>query len=149
MNRSDPIRLWLARGLIAAVLLWNVQAAAVFLVGPAAIAASFELRGATSAAVVRGIGLLFLMLNVPYVVALLHPIRHRVSLYEAVAMQTIGLIGESLILRSLGGGHPVAAASISRFIAFDAAGLVALLAAAWVTRYRSRGLDTAPLVRDT
>jgi hypothetical protein len=28
-------------------------------------------------------------------------------------------------------------------------GLVALLAAAWVTRYRSRGLDTAPLVRDT
>jgi len=134
MNRSDLIRLWLARGLIAAVLLWNVQAAVVFLAAPAASAAGFELRGATAAAVARGIGLLFLMWNVPYVVALLHPIRHRVSLYEAVAMQTIGLIGESLILRSLGGGYPVAAASVSRFIAFDGVGLVALLVAVWVTR---------------
>ena len=59
-------------------------------------------------------GVLFLMWNVPYAVALWHPVRHRVSLYEAVAMQTIGLIGESLILWSLGGAHPVAAGSVTR-----------------------------------
>ena len=78
-------------------------------------------------------GVLFLMWNVPYAVALWHPVRHRVSLYEAIAMQTIGLIGESLILWSLGGAHPVAAGSVTRFIAFDGVGLIALSAAALVT----------------
>jgi len=130
----DLPRLWLARALIAAVFLWNVQCAVAFLAAPATYAAGFELSGPAGAATVRGIGVLFLMWNVPYFVALLHPGRHRVSLYEAVAMQAIGLIGESLILWSLDGGHPVAAASVSRFIAFDGVGLVALLPAAWFTR---------------
>jgi len=71
---------------------------------------------------------------VPYFVALLHPIRHRVSLYEAVAMQAIGLAGESLILRSLAGEHPVAAGSMGRFIAFDGVGLGLLALALWITK---------------
>ncbi len=48
-----------------------------------------------------GMGVLFLMWNVPYAVALWHPLRHRISLYEALAMQAIGLLGESLIYLSL------------------------------------------------
>ena len=66
------------------------------------------------------------MWNVPYAVALWHPVRHRVSLYEALAMQAIGLAGESLILLSCLRRCVVARASIGRFILFDAAGLVLL-----------------------
>lgn len=134
MFRPATTRLWVGRLLIGIVLLWNVQCAAAFMIVPATYAPGFELSGAAGAAAVRGIGLLFLMWNVPYAVALWHPVRQRVSLYEAVAMQTIGLIGESLILWSLAGGHSPAAANVARFIAFDGAGLVLLLLAAWVTR---------------
>ena len=120
--------------LIGSVLFWNVQCALAFLFAPATFAPGFELSGAAGAAAVRGMGVLFLMWNVPYAVALWHPVRYRVSLYEAITMQAIGLIGESLILWSLGGAHPVAAGSVTRFIAFDGAGLVLLVLAVWVTR---------------
>ncbi len=127
-------RLWLARGLIAAVFLWNVQCAVAFLAAPATYAPGFELNGPAGEAAVRGLGLLFLMWNVPYFVALLHPVRRRVSLYEAIAMQAIGLVGESLILWALPVAHPVAQAAVTRFVAFDGSGLILLLAAAWVMR---------------
>jgi hypothetical protein len=134
------VRLWLGRLLIVVVLFWNVQCAIAFLVAPASFAPGFELSGAAGEAAVRGIGVLFLMWNVPYAVALWHPVRRRVSLYEAITMQAIGLIGESLILWSLGGAHPAAAGSVTRFIVFDGAGLALLILAAWVTR----GLPALP-----
>ena len=134
MSRTVIVRLWFGRLLIGTVLLWNVQCALAFLVAPATFAPGFELSGAAGEAAVRGMGVLFLMWNVPYVVALWQPVRHRVSLYEAVAMQTIGLLGETLILWSLAGGHPLVAGSITRFIAFDGAGVVLLGLAAWITR---------------
>jgi hypothetical protein len=97
-----------------------------FLMAPDTYALGFELSGEAGAAAVRGIGLLFLMWNVPYAVAFWHPVRHRISLYEALAMQAIGLLGESLIFLSLPATHLAARASIARFIAFDAAGLLLL-----------------------
>jgi hypothetical protein len=129
--RASRWRIWLARACIGLVLAWNVQCAVAFLVAPATYASGFELNGDAGSAAVRGIGLLFLMWNVPYAVALWHPVRHRVSLYEALAMQAIGLLGESLIFLSLSAAHSAARASLARFIAFDAAGL-ALLALAWL-----------------
>jgi hypothetical protein len=128
------MRLWPARILIAAVVAWNVQAALVFLLRPEVYAPGFQVSGEAGEAMVRGLGVLFLMWNVPYLVALWHPVRHRVSLYEACAMQTIGLAGESLIYLTLSPELAVARASVGRFILFDATGLVALLAAAWLTR---------------
>jgi hypothetical protein len=116
------------------VILWNVQCAVAFLAAPRTYAPGFELSGLPGEAMVRGLGVLFLMWNVPYFVALLHPVRHRTSLYEAVAMQAIGLVGESLILWTLGAGHHLVSSTLLRFIAFDGAGLVALLVAVWVTR---------------
>jgi hypothetical protein len=136
------MRVWLSRLLIAAVLIWNVQCALAFLISPVPYAASFEVSGEQGEAILRGIGVLFLMWNVPYAVALWHPVRYRVSLYEALAMQSIGLLGESLILLTLPSVHFLARASIVRFIRFDAAGLLLLLAAAWLTsasRGRQRG----------
>jgi hypothetical protein len=123
---------------IAVVLIWNAQCAIAFLVAPATHAAGFELSGAAGEAAVRGIGVLFLMWNVPYAVALWHPVRHRVSLYEALAMQAIGLLGESLILLSIPAALALARASISRFILFDAAGLALLIVALALTRAHSQ-----------
>ena len=134
-GHSTPgsLRLWVARVLIGAVILWNVQCAVAFFAAPATYAPGFELNGPAGEAMVRGLGVLFLMWNVPYIVALLHPVRHRTSLYEAVAMQAIGLAGESLILWTLGTGHSVVSDTVLRFIAFDGAGLLLLVVAVWVT----------------
>jgi len=130
---SGSVRLWVGRVLIGAVILWNVQCAIAFLAAPGTYAPGFELSGPAGEAMVRGLGVLFLMWNVPYVVALLHPVRHRTSLYEAVVMQAIGLAGESLILWALGAGHSAVNRTLLRFIAFDGAGLVLLALAVWVT----------------
>jgi hypothetical protein len=74
------------------------------------------------------------MWNVPYVVAVINPVKYRISLYEAIAMQCIGLVGESLILWGIPQKHIVLRASIWRFIFFDGAGLIALVIAAWIIR---------------
>lgn len=132
----NNLRIWFSRCLIGIVLLWNVQCALVFIWNPEAFAPSFELSGAPGAGMVRGMGVLFLMWNVPYAIALLDPVRRRLSLYEAIAMQTIGLLGESLILWGLPGEHLIVRQTVLRFIAFDGSGLLLLLLAAWVTRAR-------------
>lgn len=124
----------LARVLIGAVFLVNVQCALAFLLWPEKFAPSFETGGAAGEAMVRGLGVLFLMWNVPYAVALWHPIRHRDFLIAALAMQAIGLLGETLIYASLPVTSAILRASILRFIIFDGLGLLALLAAAWLVR---------------
>jgi hypothetical protein len=132
------VRLWLSRGCIAIVFFVNVQCAAAFIVSPGAFAPSYELSGAVGAATIQAIGVLFLMWNVPYAMALWHPVRHCLSLWEAIIMQAIGVIGELLLLISLPGGHQVLHSSIERFILFDGMGLVLLLAAAFIV-YRPNG----------
>jgi len=124
----------LARILIGIVFLWNLQCAIAFLFWPDRYISSFQLSGGAGVAMLQGLGVLFLMWNVPYAVALWNPTRHRLSLYEAVVMQAIGLIGESFILWNLPTGYNLARASITRFILFDAAGLLSLVVAAYVTR---------------
>jgi hypothetical protein len=116
------------------VILFNLQAAVVFLLWPERYGPGLELEGAVGDAMLRGLGLLFVMWNVPYAVALWHPIRQRISLYEALAMQTIGLVGEAIIYNSLPITHALLRASILRFIGFDVLGLVLLAVAAWITR---------------
>jgi hypothetical protein len=128
------MKLWLARIWIGAVLFFNVQCAVLFLWKPEAFAPSFELAGSTGIGLIRGLGVLFLMWNVPYAVALVNPRKHRISLYEAIAMQAIGLVGETLISLTLPKTHIIVRETLTRFIAFDGSGLIALLMAAWVAR---------------
>jgi hypothetical protein len=125
-------RLNISRLLIGVVLFWNIQCAVVFLLWPDRFAPGFELSGVPGEAAVRGMGVLFLMWNVPYAVALWHPLRYRISLYEAAAMQALGLLGESILYFSLPVGFTALRSSISRFILFDALGLIALLLAVWL-----------------
>jgi hypothetical protein len=132
------LRIWIGRALIGLVLLVNAQSALVFFFNPARFAPAYELIGVPGQAAIRGMAVLFLMWNVPYVIALVNPLKYRVSLYEAIAMQSIGLIGESLIFGSLPIEHVVLRGSILRFILFDGSGLVALIAAAWATKNKSQ-----------
>ena len=120
---------WMARGFIGVVAFFNLQAAAQFLASPGRFAAGFELTGAAGDAMIRGMGLLFLMWNIPYLVALLDPLKHHVSLVEAVIMQFIGVTGESAMLILFTGEHPALQQTVMRFIYFDGAGFLAMLAA--------------------
>ena len=133
-SRNANVRLWLSRLLIAIVVVWNLQCALVFFLHPETFAPGFELTGIPGTTAIRGTAVLFAMWNVPYLVALWHPRRNRVSLLESLAMQLIGLTGETAILFMLPAGHAALRASILRFIAFDAAGLVLLAGAVWLSR---------------
>jgi len=128
LKQSNPIPI-IARVLIGLVTVMNLQAAVYFLFRPADYAPSFELSGTPGNAIIQGMGLLFVMWNIPYIVALINPVKHFVSLIEAVVMQGIGVIGETLLLLLLKGEHPRIEASVLRFIFFDGAGLLILLAA--------------------
>ncbi len=127
--KKVSLRLWAARLLIAVVVAWNLECALVFWLNPGMFAPGFELADLPGAAAVRGFAVLFVMWNIPYLVALWHPQRHRHSLWEALAMQTGGVIGESFILLSLPAGHAILHGSLLRFISFDAAGVACLIGA--------------------
>jgi len=134
MRQASKGNEWAARILIGAVLASNLYCAFLFIWQPEVYAPAFELNGASGEAAVRGMGVLFLMWNVPYAVAFINPIKHRLSLWEAVIMQAIGVVGENLILAGLPIEYAIARQSIMRFIVFDLAGLVCLLLAVWVSR---------------
>jgi len=127
--KKVAFHIWAARLLIAVVVAWNLECVLVFLLNRGVFSPGFELTGIPGAAAVRGFAVLFVMWIIPYLVALWHPQRNRLSLWEALAMQTVGVVGESLILFSLPAGHVILHASLLRFISFDAAGVVALLGA--------------------
>ena len=122
-------RLWVSRIFIGTVTFLNLQAALLFMLVPYHFVSSFELVGETGKGVIQALGVLFLMWNVPYIFALINPIKNHTSLIQANIMQAIGVIGETGILTMLKGNHPILSASITRFIIFDASGLALLLIA--------------------
>lgn len=118
-----------ARIAVALVFALNVQCAVSFVLWPGAYASGFELEGVPGAAAVRGLGVAFLMWNATYPAVIANPRRFRALYAVVLVQQAVGLAGESWILLSLPAGHAALAASIVRFIAFDAAGLVLMAAA--------------------
>jgi hypothetical protein len=125
-------RIFLCQILIGVVTFFNLECAVVFQLNPAGFAPGFELSGPVGDSIVRGFGVLFLMWNVPYVVAVWDPVRNKVSVIQAAVMQAIGLVGESFIWAGLPVIHQNARATIGRFVLFDGFGLVAILLAGWL-----------------
>jgi len=125
--------------LILAVVVVNLQSAVQFLTQPEIYVSSFELVGLPGEVAIRGYGVLFLMWSVPYLVAAWNPYQYRIALYEAITMQSIGLVGESIIHSSLPTNYALLRTAILRFIFVDALGLFMLIFAA---------LLAARLVRD-
>ena len=132
-------RAWIARALVALVFVINVQCALQFVIWPDAYTAAYQLEGASAEAVVRSIGICFLMWNATYPPVIARPGRFRVLFGVVIAQQVIGLVGESLLLLTLGPDLAVLASSVTRFIVFDAAGLVALVVAFALTRVSPTG----------
>lgn len=131
---SEKTRLWIVRFLVGLVTAWNLQAALAFILQPYNYAPGFELTGEPGAVAVRGTGILFLMWNVPYLVALWHPRKYRLALGMALVMQFIGVMGESWILYSLQFEHTLLRVSLWRFILFDGGGLLLLAVAFWIVK---------------
>ncbi len=129
-------QLWLVSVLIGIVLFFNLQCALAFLWRPQAYMAGFGLDGEAGAGMTRALGLLFVMWNVPYIFACVHPIKYRISLIEALIMQAIGLAGETWILFRGNYQSAMIQSSVERFILFDGIGLVLLILAFALT---SRG----------
>lgn len=136
MTAKGNIRTWIARVLVALVFFVNVQCAVQFLVWPGAYVGAYQVQGASAEAMVRTVGICFLMWNATYPPVIVYPQRYRVLFAVVIAQQIIGLVGESLLLASLGPGLEVLASSVVRFIAFDAAGLVLLVVAFTISQYR-------------
>ena len=133
MDRK-PASLWFTRAALLAVLIANMTAAIPYVLRPADYAAAYELTGVPGEVAVRGFGILFLMWAVPFIPAIWHPTRNRVAFVCVLAMQAIGLAGESLMLAGLPAGHAALRTTGLRFIAFDGAGLVVLLIAYRLSR---------------
>lgn len=131
---NHPMFLLISRVLIVVVTFINLQCATLFIFTPQAYISAFELSGEPGIAALRGIGVLFVMWNVPYLVALVHPVRYRLALMIALIMQGIGLAGESFIYISLPIAQIALRASITRFIIFDAIGFLFLFIAFFLSR---------------
>ena len=116
--------------LIGLVFFINVQAGLDFYFQPEKYISAYELSGIPGQISVAGVGLLFIMWNVPYAFALWNPFKYKISLIQATIMQSLGVVGETLLLTRFSNlDHPVLANSIKRFIYFDSAGLIFLLIA--------------------
>lgn len=143
MTSQNKLRMIISL-LIGFVFVINIQAGFDFYFNPSKYTAAYELSGVPGELSVAGVGLLFLMWNVPYAFALSNPFRNRISLVQATIMQFIGVVGETaLLLRFSTQSHPLLASSIKRFIYFDGAGLILLLLATFlVYRYlkKQRGI---------
>ena len=137
-SHPESGRVWAARVAVALVLVSNLSAAIPYLLDPDRYAAAFELNGVAGAAMVRGLGVLFVMWSAAYLPLIAHPDRHPALFGVVLAQQVLGLAGETWILATLPPGQAALVASGLRFVAFDGAGL-ALLCLAFVLARRRPG----------
>ena len=133
-QHNNPWQVWVSRLLIAVPLFWNLQAAFQFMLQPHLFIFSFQLEGVPGRAAIAGYGILFLMWQVPYLFALLHPVRFKISLWQALIMQTIGVVAESVLLSTIPLEYALLRGSIRRFIIFDGAGVLLLAVATLLVR---------------
>lgn len=115
---------WVCRICFTIVFIVNIHCAISFIVDPGPYAWNFGLRGDSGHFAVRGLGIAFLMWNATYPVFIALPNLFKVVGGIVLAQQLIGLIGESLLLPYLPHASFLFAASIMRFIYFDAFGLL-------------------------
>jgi hypothetical protein len=128
MNAKQAFSIWVSRTLILPVLAMNLYCALVFILSPQAYAPAFELSGLPGQVAIRSVGILFVMWNIPYVIALLDPLNNRTTMLASLMMQLTGVIGESWLYTTIP-ELTVARSSILRFVIFDSLGALFLVAA--------------------
>ena len=121
---------WIARIAFTLVFFINVMCALQFLVDPASYVGAYQLEGEGAEAAIRGYGVVFLMWNATYPIFIAKPTGFKVLGAIILLQQAIGFLGESLIFVTLPeAGTEMLASSVLRFMAFDGAGLLVMLAA--------------------
>lgn len=129
-NRGNKSRIvtWVTRVCFAIVFAWNIECALSFVISPEAFTSGFQVQSVPGIAAVRGLGTAFLMWNATYPLFIINPQKYKALGGVIIAQQIIGLVGELYILLTLPGeGYALLAGSITRFVAFDATGLVMML----------------------
>jgi hypothetical protein len=132
MHIKIRLLLWIARLFIGSVISVNLLCAFDFLFNPQQFLINFSFTTAEQQPVIQGIGLLFIMWNIPYLVAFINPLIYNISLYEAVFMQFIGLAGELILLGSSPNIPDSIKNTVIRFSIFDGVGFVFLIIAIWL-----------------
>lgn len=118
--------LLLCRLVVGMVFAWNLSAAIPFVVNPAAYTVGFQVAdcGIGGEVLVRGLGIAFLMWQVPFIPVIWNPGRQQTVFACLLGMQLIGLLGESLMMVLLPDGNSLLRATGWRFILFDGSGLL-------------------------
>lgn len=129
----SPVLLGVSRAVVALVCIWNLTAALPFAIRPSAYLHSFEVAGGGigAEALVRGLGIAFLMWQVPFLPVIWQPNRYRACFLCLLGMQFVGLLGESIMMLTLPAGHAALRATGWRFIIFDGTGLILMSFAYW------------------
>jgi len=134
-------RLWVSRILVGMVFVANLTAAVPFVLHPERYTSGFEVSGVPGIVFVRSLGILFLMWNAAYPPVILTPHRQRTLFAVLIAMQLIGLAGETWMYLTLPAGYPALMTTGLRFILFDAGGLVLLTAGMLLSRPNKAGYN--------
>jgi len=134
VDQQHRLALWVTRLMVGTVFFFNVTCALAFVTRPDRYAPGFEVGGVPGRALVRGMGILFLMWNATYPPVLIRPDRHRTLFAVILAQQAIGVAGETWMWATLPAGHTALWNTGLRFIIFDGAGLVGMAVAFWLLR---------------
>lgn len=127
-----------AKLLYLAVFVSNMICIVAFLTEPEAYTGSYQVRGALGAvAAIQGYGVTFAMWNVTYPFFILGRKDNKALGMAIIVQQVVGLIGELYIRRGLSADCAILAESITRFVWFDAGGLV-LLVAGYILMFAGR-----------
>ncbi|MBN1318039.1 MAG: hypothetical protein JXA42_21330 [Anaerolineales bacterium] len=120
--------LLLSRLAVVSVLVWHLSAAIPFTLHPETFITSFGVEGCGvgGTVMVRGLGVAFLMWQIPYLPVIWHPARQKTCFGCVLGMQVVGLLGELLMLIDLPSGNPALLATGWRFVFFDGTGLLLL-----------------------
>ena len=142
-GKHQRVVLWTTRFVVALVCFFNLTAAIPFVANPAGHLFSFGVEGCGigGEVLVRGLGIAFLMWQVPFFPVIWHPGRHRVCFVCVLVMQLVGLIGEILMMAGLPGGHQALRATGWRFIVFDGGGLLGMGVMYALLHLGSRGAE--------
>lgn len=132
---------WICRIIYFGVFVLNVSCALMFIFAPNDHAGAYELSGAPGLAAVRGIGVAFLMWNATYPLFIYKPSDHIPLGWIIVIQQMIGCLGEIYVFVCIGAEHELLKASIIRFVEFDVAGLVLMLASLLLLMFTAKAED--------
>lgn len=145
MDKNLMARKIVARILYLAVFVSNMICIVAFIADPGSYIYSYQVAGAAGAvAAIEGYGVAFAMWNVTYPFFILNKNDNKALGLAIIVQQAVGLVGELYIKAGLGEDCAILADSITRFVWFDAGGLVLLVVGFTVLFFRNVTRDPFP-----